>query len=89
MTTIPRLLTLPEVAAVARAPLSSVRYWIQKGQLPSVKVGRRRLVAEADVVAFIGLPASATEHERAGLADSTPRRAPRTRSVSSARDVTG
>ena len=47
------LLRLEEVAAEARAPLSSVRYWISSGRLPSVRPGRRRLVRRIDLDAFL------------------------------------
>ncbi len=44
MSGLPELMTLPEVAAVMRAPLSTIRGWIATGKLPSVKFGRHRLV---------------------------------------------
>lgn len=40
----PRLLTIPEVAEMTRAPESSVREWIRQKRLRSVKPGRRLLV---------------------------------------------
>lgn len=50
---IPRMLTVTEVAAHCRGPVSSVRGWIYAGKLRSRKVGRRRLVAEADLLQFL------------------------------------
>jgi len=35
---------------------STVRDWILRGLLPSSKVGRRRVIARADVLAFIKRP---------------------------------
>lgn len=37
-----------EVAREARAPLSTVRHWLGTGYLPSVKLGKHRLVSRAD-----------------------------------------
>jgi excisionase family DNA binding protein len=46
-------LTLPEVAAYARAPLPSVRSWVASGALPSTRPGRRRMVNLADLEEFL------------------------------------
>jgi excisionase family DNA binding protein len=46
-------LLLPEVAEACRAPLSSVRYWIAKGKLPSIRPGRRRLVHRQALERFL------------------------------------
>lgn len=51
---LPRLLTIPEVARATRAPESTVRHWLSERRLASVKVGRRRLVREADLLEFLG-----------------------------------
>lgn len=56
MPLLPKLLSLDEVAAVARAPRSTILYWCYQGRLRSVKVGRRRLITEADLALFLGLP---------------------------------
>lgn len=48
-----RLLFVYEVAERLRAPLSTVRYWISQGRLPSTKPGRRRMVREQDLEAFV------------------------------------
>jgi excisionase family DNA binding protein len=53
--TIPRLLTVEQIAAATSSPVSSVRSWIYSGRLRSLKVGRRRLVAEPALEAFLGL----------------------------------
>jgi excisionase family DNA binding protein len=52
---IPRLLTIDEVSTIARAPASSVSFWIYSGRLRALKVGRRRLIAENDLLEFLGL----------------------------------
>ena len=51
--TLPKYLTISEVAAATHAPRSSVLYWIYSGKLKAYKVGRRRLVTEQDLIAFI------------------------------------
>jgi len=50
---IAELLRLDEVAALCRTSTSTVRWWILRGRLKSLKVGRRRLVRAADVRAFL------------------------------------
>jgi excisionase family DNA binding protein len=47
------LLVLEEVAAVMRVPVSSVRYWIRKGRLQSLKPGRRVLVRRTELQDFL------------------------------------
>ncbi len=50
-----RLLTLPEVAERLRISLRSVRTLVALGKLPTVRpTVRRVLIAESDLVAFIG-----------------------------------
>lgn len=51
----PKMFTIAEVGEVARAPRSSVRYWIYSGRLKSRRVGRRRLVSEQELRAFLQL----------------------------------
>ena len=46
-------LLLEEIAAIARAPVETVRAWIRSGRLPSVKPGRRRLVRRVDLEDFL------------------------------------
>jgi excisionase family DNA binding protein len=50
---IPKFLTVDEVAAIARAPRSSVFHWVYTGKLKSRRVGRRRLVTEDELRAFL------------------------------------
>ncbi len=47
------LLFLEEVAVETRAALSTVRYWITTGKLPSLRPGRRRLVRRSDLERFL------------------------------------
>jgi excisionase family DNA binding protein len=47
------LLLLTEVAAEARVSLSTVRHWITRGKLKTVRPGRRRMVRRADLDAFL------------------------------------
>lgn len=46
-------LFLSEVSEYTRAPLSTVRHWIATGRLPSVRLGKHRLVRREDLDAFI------------------------------------
>lgn len=48
------LLFLEDVATITKASISTVRWWVQEATLPSVKVGRRRMVRRRDLDAFIG-----------------------------------
>jgi excisionase family DNA binding protein len=56
---IPKLLTIDEVAHHTRSPRSTIFHWIYTKKLRSIRVGRRRLVAERDLVAFLGVDSSA------------------------------
>jgi excisionase family DNA binding protein len=47
------LLLLDDVARRCRAPVSTVRYWIAIGKLPSGRFGRRRVVRRDDLERFI------------------------------------
>lgn len=55
----PKLLTVDEVAALLHAPRSSVLSWVYTGKLASVKAGRKRLVTEAAVLAYLGIAPAA------------------------------
>jgi len=52
---LPKFFTIDEVAAITHAPRSSVFHWIYTDKLRSARVGKRRLVAETDLVAFMGI----------------------------------
>lgn len=39
-----RFVRIDELAREARVSISTVRYWLRKGRLPSVKLGKRRVV---------------------------------------------
>ena len=47
------ILLIPEVARVARASESTVRWWIATGRLRSFRPGRRRLIRRSDLESFI------------------------------------
>jgi len=46
-------LTILEAAAIARAPVSSVRAWIYSGKLRASRPGRRVLVRRDRLIAFL------------------------------------
>ena len=48
-----RFLLLKEVAERCRMSLSTVRYWVTKDRLRSTRPGRRHLVSERDLEAFL------------------------------------
>lgn len=49
-----RLMTGAEVSAMLRTPLETLRYWRGLGRGPkSIKLGRRVLYDEADVIAWL------------------------------------
>lgn len=56
MTTTTRYLLIDEAAAIARTSPNTIRYWIQIGRLRSTRPGRRRLIAERDLIALIEAP---------------------------------
>ena len=47
------LLLLPEVAAMCRATIPSVREWIRTGRLKASRPGRRVLIRRSDVEAML------------------------------------
>ncbi|MDX2087849.1 MAG: helix-turn-helix domain-containing protein [Kofleriaceae bacterium] len=46
-------LLIDEVAALCRASPETVRFWIKKGRLRSIRPGRRRLIARAELRRFL------------------------------------
>jgi excisionase family DNA binding protein len=46
-------LLVEEIANECRAPRSTVRHWMQTGKLPSIRLGRRRLVRRDDFERFL------------------------------------
>ena len=52
----PRYLTLPEAAEIARTSVETVRYWVWMRKLRAHKPGRRVLIKESDLLAFIEAP---------------------------------
>lgn len=59
------LMLLEEAAAVARVSAETVRYWIKRGRLASVRPGRRRMIRRDDLEAFLSGDSSRTV-ERGG-----------------------
>jgi excisionase family DNA binding protein len=59
-------LLLEEIAEETRTPLSTVRHWIAKGKLASVRPGRRRLVRRIDLDAFLASDPTAHAHHVQG-----------------------
>ncbi|HKP64476.1 MAG TPA: helix-turn-helix domain-containing protein [Polyangiales bacterium] len=49
----PKYLFIEEVAEETRRTNSTVRHWLSKRRLASVRIGRRRMVLRADLDAFI------------------------------------
>ena len=47
------LLLLEEVATLARVSAETVRYWIKRGRLASIRPGRRRMIRREDLEAFL------------------------------------
>ncbi len=59
------LLLIDEVARIARVSSDTVRFWIKRGRLLSVRPGRRRLIRRDVLEAFLaGHVASAPEGQR-------------------------
>lgn len=52
------LLLLEEVAELARVSVETVRFWIRRGRLASIRPGRRRMVHRATLEAFLSAPSS-------------------------------
>jgi len=46
-------LLLEEAAAVARVSAETIRYWIKRGRLASVRPGRRRMIRRGELEAFL------------------------------------
>ncbi len=59
----PEALTKAEVCAVGKCSLATVNRWLKRGELPSVKVGRGRLVRipRSAVEALLAGPVAAEE----------------------------
>jgi excisionase family DNA binding protein len=58
-------LLVEEIAQECRAPRTTVRQWMHTGRLPSIRLGRRRLVRREHFERFL---------RNAGLADALPER---------------
>lgn len=50
------LLFLEDVAAITRVSIETVRFWIKRGRLASIRPGRRRMVRREDLEAFLARP---------------------------------
>lgn len=49
-----KFLLVEEVADICRTSASTVRVWIKSGRLRSLRPGRRRLIAAAELQRFLG-----------------------------------
>lgn len=58
------LLLIEEVAAIARVSPETVRFWIKRKQLPSLRPGRRRLIRREVLEAFLTRHASRPSVQR-------------------------
>ena len=47
------VLTSAEVAELLRVPRSTVEYWARVGEIPSRKIGRRRLYIRSQIEALL------------------------------------
>jgi len=61
-----RYLLIVEAANLARVSPATVRYWIAKKRLRSVRPGRRRMVREDDLMVFLEANASVARRPSAG-----------------------
>jgi len=59
------LMLVGEVAAICRTNVSTVRFWIQTGKLPSLRPGRRRLVRRSDLESFLARSGELAQRNRA------------------------
>jgi excisionase family DNA binding protein len=50
---LPRLLTVAEVADYLGQAPRTIHEWIRKGELPGIKIGRRWFIVEEDLLAYI------------------------------------
>lgn len=53
LSTAPELLTRSEAAAIARVHVETLARWISGGRLPTVRLGRKVLIARPALEAFI------------------------------------
>jgi excisionase family DNA binding protein len=49
----PEFLTIKEAAVLLRVSEPTIHRWIATGELPSSKIGRRRLIARKDIDAIL------------------------------------
>jgi excisionase family DNA binding protein len=50
---LPKLLTLPQVAGTTEFSIRQIRRWIESGDLPACRFGRALRVTEPDLALFI------------------------------------
>jgi excisionase family DNA binding protein len=63
-------LTLEDVSKQIHVPVSTLRWWIQQGRLPAYRPGRKVLIREDELLAFI-----ASNAKRGTKRSDTPRAA--------------
>ena len=75
-----RYMTIDEVAKVTRASTAAVRLWIRRGDLkPTVRLAKRRLVAERVLEKFLAEVAKKSQPRRQGFAMNKPSTRKRTK----------
>jgi excisionase family DNA binding protein len=47
------LLLVEEVAQIARVSVETVRYWLKKSKMPSIRPGRRRMIRREHLETFL------------------------------------
>jgi excisionase family DNA binding protein len=47
------VLTAAEVAELLKVPVSTVRYWASRGEVPSHKLGKHRRYVRGEVIAWL------------------------------------
>lgn len=56
-------LLINEVAEIARVSPETVRFWIKRGRLPSIRPGRRRMVRRGALEAFLASGVKSSKNE--------------------------
>ena len=52
------VITVEDAARLSSLPIGTIRHWISRGKLPSIRPGKRRLIRRADLAETLGIPLS-------------------------------